>query len=313
MESRANYVATGAFVLLVLAGIVVAALWLAGAQLNTRYEVFQTRVSGSVSGLDAGAPVRLNGIGIGRVASIQQDPQNSGDVIVLLQIRQDATIRSDSVASLEMQGLTGGRYVEVSGGTLAAPRLTAAAGQRYPTIASRPSSLDALFASAPELMRHLDVIADRLEAVLDDRNRRAITETLANLSDLTAMLERRTQDLDRLLDDSGSTLHNLAGASASLDALLGHFHDTSANVDRLVASANLAVARATDLASNLDSVVRTGRPGLRELTTTIPARLDALLTMASRLTASLDRVSTGLERDPSSILFGVRQQGYRPR
>src|SRR5689334_14670795 len=153
MESRANYVATGAFVLLVLAGIVVAALWLAGAQLNTRYAVFQTRVSGSVSGLDAGAPVRLNGIGIGRVASIQQDPQNPGDVIVLLQIRQDATIRSDSVASLEMQGLTGGRYVEVSGGTLASPRLTAAAGQRYPTIASRPSSLDALFASAPELMK----------------------------------------------------------------------------------------------------------------------------------------------------------------
>ncbi|MBV8616816.1 MAG: MCE family protein, partial [Acetobacteraceae bacterium] len=130
MESRANYVATGAFVLLVLAGIVIAALWLAGAQFNTQYAVFQTRVSGSVSGLDAGAPVRLNGIGVGRVASIQQDPQNPGDVIVLLQIRQDATIRSDSVASLEMQGLTGGRYVEVSGGTLASPRLTAAAGQR---------------------------------------------------------------------------------------------------------------------------------------------------------------------------------------
>jgi ABC-type transporter Mla subunit MlaD len=35
MESRANYVATGAFVLLVLAGIVVAALWLSGAELNT--------------------------------------------------------------------------------------------------------------------------------------------------------------------------------------------------------------------------------------------------------------------------------------
>ena len=313
MESRANYVATGAFVLLVLAGIVVAALWLAGAQWNTRYAVFQTRVSGSVSGLDAGAPVRLNGIGVGRVASIQQDPQNPGDVIVLLQIRQDATIRSDSVASLEMQGLTGGRYVEVSGGTLASPRLTAAAGQRYPTIASRPSSLDALFASAPELMKHLDVIADRLEAVLDDRNRRAISETLASLNDLTAMLDRRSQDLDHLLADSGSTLHNLAGASASLNALLERFHDTSANVDQLVASANVAVARATDLANNLDGVVRAGRPGLRELTTTIPARLDALLTMASRLTASLDRVSTGLERDPSSVLFGVRQQGYRPR
>src|ERR1700761_4440450 len=123
MESRANYVATGAFVLLVLAGIVVAALWLSGAQLNTPFAFFETHVSDSVGGLDAGAPVRLNGINVGRVASIRQDPENPDDVILLLQIRQDAIIRADSVASLEMQGLTGGWYVEISGGTLASPRL----------------------------------------------------------------------------------------------------------------------------------------------------------------------------------------------
>ena len=72
MELRANYVATGAFVLLVLVGIVAAALWLAGVHVNTRYAVFETRVSGSVSGLATGAAVRLNGIDVGRVAGIQQ-------------------------------------------------------------------------------------------------------------------------------------------------------------------------------------------------------------------------------------------------
>lgn len=312
MEPRVNYVATGAFVLLVLAGIAAAALWLAGGQLNTPYAVYEIVFSGSVSGLDTGAPVRLNGINIGHVESIHQDPLNPAGVIVLLQIQRDATIRSDSIASLELQGLTGGRYVEISGGTLAAPRLIATAGQHYPIIASRPSSLDALFNDAPALMKHLNVISDRLEAVLDDRNRRAIGETLNNLKDLTARLDQKSQDLDQLMADGGSTLRNLAKASATLNALLEHFHGTSANLDRLIASANQTFVQATKLADNLDDVVRTGRPGLHELTTTVPARLDALLTLAGRLTVSLDRLSTELERNPSSILFGADRQGYRP-
>lgn len=313
MEGRANYVATGAFVLLVLAGIVAAALWLAGAQLNTQYAFFETHVAGSVSGLDGGAPVRLNGIQVGRVASIQQDPENPAGVILLLQLQQDAIVRTDSVASLEMQGLTGGRYVEISGGRVASPRLTATAGERYPTIASRPSSVDALFDNAPELMKRLNVIADRLQAVLDDPNRHAISQILVNVDDLTSRLDQRSQDLDRLMAEGGATLQNLARASATLNVLLDHFQGTSADVDRLIASANLTFAQATKLAGNLDDVVRAGRPGLHELTTTVPARLDALLMTASRLTASLDRVSAELERNPSSILFGARQEGYRPK
>ncbi len=313
MEPRANYVATGAFVLMVLAGIVAAALWLSGAQLNTPYAAFETHVSGSVNGLGAGAPVRLNGMNVGRVANIQQDPANPQDVILLLQIRQDAVIRADSVASLEMQGLTGGRYVEISGGTFASPRLTASAGLPPPTIASRPSALDALFNNAPEFMKHLNVIADRLEVILDDRNRRAISDTLANVSDLTTRLDQRSQDVDRLLADGGTALQNLARASATLNVLLEHYQGASTDVDRLIASANVTFVQATKLARDIDDVVRTSRPGVRELTTTVPARLDALLIMASRLTASLDRVSAELERNPSSILFGARQEGYRPK
>ncbi len=310
MESRANYVATGVFVLLVLAGIAAASVWLAGAQFRTQYTLYETHVPGSVSGLDAGAPVRLNGIDVGRVARIEQDPKDPQDVILVLQIRQGMSIHADAVASLEMQGLTGGRYVEILGGTLGSPELTAVAGQRYPTIASRPSSLDAVLNGTPQLMRRLVGITERLQAALDDQNRAAIARTLASVSDLTSMLDQRSQDIARLLDDGGTALHNLAAASAILNALLDR---TSAQTDRLLASANATLARTTKLANDLDNVVQTNRAGLRELTTTVPARLDALLAQATRLTESLDRVSTGLERDPSRILFGVRQQGYRPR
>ncbi|MBV8456719.1 MAG: MCE family protein, partial [Acetobacteraceae bacterium] len=279
MESQANYVATGAFVLLVLAGIIAAALWVAGAQFNTHYDVYETHIPGSVAGLDSGAPVKVNGIDVGHVSSMEQDVRNPADVNLLLQIRPNATIRSDSVASLQMQGLTGGRYVEITGGTLASPKLSAEPGQRYPTIAARQSSLDALFNDVPQLMKNLKVIADGLQSILDDRNRHSIDQTLASLSDLTTKLDQHSQDLDRMLANGDSTLHNLARASANLDTLLARFQGTPQELDRLIASANL-------LTDNLNDAVRTSLPGLHELTTTVPARLDALLAMATRLTAS---------------------------
>ena len=290
MDSQANYVATGAFVLLMLAGMVVAAVWLAGPQFRAQYALYEVHVSGSVSGLDPGAPVRLNGIDVGRVASIEQDPEDPEKVILLLQLREGVIVHSDAVASLDMQGLTGGRYMEISGGTIGSPKASAAPGRRYPTIAWRPSSVDVVFNSAPALLQRLADATDKLRALLDDRNRRAISGMLANTNDLTAVLDRHSEDVDHLLADSAATMHNLREASATLGNVLEHVDGTSDNADRLVTSANLMIERTTKLADDLDGVVLANRAGVRELTTTVPEHLDALIARVNRLTESLDRV-----------------------
>lgn len=313
MEARSNYVAVGAFVLVVMAGILVAFLWLARVQFKTEYKLVETHVSGSVSGLGTGAPVRLNGIDVGSVTGIDLDPKDPELVTLLLQVRDGIEIHSDAMASLETQGLTGVSYVEISGGTLSSPLLVAAPGQRYPTIASRPSSLQKVFDNAPELLSRLLVISDRLEAVLDDKNRSAIAETLTNIRDTTAVFDHRSKDIDQIIADAGQTMHNLAAASSVLNVLLANLDRTSGKADRLVSSANTTFERVTRLASNLDDVVQSSRPGLHELTTTDTVRLGQLLSEANRLTESLDRISHGLERDPSQILFGAHQEGYRPQ
>jgi phospholipid/cholesterol/gamma-HCH transport system substrate-binding protein len=313
MESRANYVAVGAFVLAMAAAILVATLWLAQAQLQAHYALFEMRVSGSVSGLDLGAPVRMNGIDIGQVAEIEQDVQDPALVNVLLRVREPARIHADSVASQEIQGLTGGSYIEITGGTAASPLLAATAVPPYPIIASRASGLQQVVNNAPLLLTRLNTIADELQLVVNDQNRRAITEMLTNLRDISATLDRRTQDIDQLIVDGGHTMHNLAAASDGLNALLAHLDKTSTGADHMVATADNTLDQATKLAVDLQRVVQSSQGGIRELTTTVPARLDELLVSANRLTQSLDRVSTGLERDPSRVLFGVRDQGYRPK
>ncbi len=313
METRANYVAVGAFVLVVLAGILVATLWLARVQFQTEYTNYETDVAGPVTGLGSGALVRLNGIEVGRVIRMELDPKNPQLVRLILQVRTAVEIRADAVASLETLGLTGVSYVEISGGTVNSPQLEVAPGQQYPTIASRPSSLQQVFNNAPELVARLVVIADRVASVLDEKNRQALGDTLANIRDTTAVLKDHRQDISKLIDDADHTMQNLATASDSLQDMLAKLDRTSDKVDGLVVETDSAVRQAAKLVSDLDAVVASNRPGLHELTTNGVNQLNQLLIDARHLVASLDRVSTQLERDPSRFLFGEHRGGYTPR
>src|ERR1700761_5700530 len=141
METKANYVAVGAFVLACVIGLVVTILWLAGAQYSQEYAYYQTYFKGPVTGLGKGTLTRYNGIEVGRVTDLEFDPADPQRVIVTLQVRPGLNIREDSEASIESQGLTGGSYVEISGGTAKSPLLTAREGQRFPIIRSKQSTL----------------------------------------------------------------------------------------------------------------------------------------------------------------------------
>jgi phospholipid/cholesterol/gamma-HCH transport system substrate-binding protein len=297
----------------VLAGILVTTLWLARIQFQTEYKYYETNIQGSVTGLAAGAVVRLNGIEVGRVTRIEQNPKDPQLVRLILQVQDTIEIRADAIASLETLGLTGVDYVEISGGTLASPPLVAAPGEPYPTIASRPSSLQQVFDNAPELVSRLMVISDRVAAVLDDKNREAISDTLANIRDTTAVFKDRSQEIGRLIDDSDRTMRNLEAASTTLRDVLAKLDRTSDKVDGVVTDADVAVRQATKLAADIDAVVEATRPGLRSLTTDGVNQLNQLLIDARHLVASLDRVSEKLERDPGRFLFGEPRSGYAPR
>src|SRR5476649_2539164 len=104
METKANYVAVGAFVMICVLGLVVTLLWLAGAQYSQEYAYFQTHFKGPVTGLGTGTIVRYNGIDVGRIKDLQFDPNDPQSVVVALQVRPNLNIREDSEASIESEG-----------------------------------------------------------------------------------------------------------------------------------------------------------------------------------------------------------------
>ena len=73
METKASYVAVGAFVFALVAGAVVFVIWLARYQGQLEYAYYDILIPGSVTGLQVDGTVRYRGISVGRVANIEID------------------------------------------------------------------------------------------------------------------------------------------------------------------------------------------------------------------------------------------------
>ena len=289
METKANYVAVGAFVLVCVIGLVVTILWLAGAQYSQEYAYYQTYFKGPVTGLGKGTVTRYNGIDVGRVTALKFNPNDPQSVIVTLQVQPNLNIHEDSVASIESQGLTGASYVEISGGTKTSPLLVAKPGQKYPVIRAKQSSLQQLEQSAPEVVAKLNVAASRLNDLLSDNNRRTVTHILESLDQTTSTIAKRSGDIDATLKNANLAIANLRDASQDLKPTL-------ADVD-------VTLKKYGKVADDADAFIN--GDGL--------AQLSDLIGESKRLVANLNRFSEQLNRDPSKLLFGDRRKGYEPK
>jgi phospholipid/cholesterol/gamma-HCH transport system substrate-binding protein len=309
METRASYVAVGAFVLVLLAGIVFAVLWLARVELNRNFAYYDIYFPGSVTGLAQGAAVRYNGIQVGRVVELRINPQNLQQVRVTIEVDPTVVIKSDAVASLEVQGLTGVAFIDITGGSQAAPPLQRHEGERYPVIASKPSGLQQFVMSAPEALARLIEVADRLSAVFDEKNRAAIAETLDNLRRLSAAAAARSGDVDSALGDAAQSMRELRVTLAAA-------HETVTQLQQLLTKGGEArdtVAKLNRLLSDLDAVVQENRQPLHDFSQNGLNELSQLIIDVRHLVAGLNRVADDLQRDPARFLFGERREGYQPR
>ncbi|HEX3483704.1 MAG TPA: MlaD family protein [Micropepsaceae bacterium] len=310
METRANYVLVGAFVLICVAGLFIAALWVAGSQYREEYTYYRTYFTGAVTGLGKGTVVRYNGIDVGHVTELAFDQADPKRVIVTLQIDPTLRLHVDSVASIESQGLTGATYVEITGGTATSAVLVAGAGQEYPVIPSRPSTLQQLAQAGPELLAKLSITGDRVNDLLNDENRKALKDTLENLRSATSLVDDHAEDLDKTLadikvavDTLNRTLNSADRAIGSADRALATLDSAAASLQMTSESANATVQKVGKLSDDADKVVN-GQA---------TAQFTQLMAQARALVASLTRLTSDLEQQPTKLLFGDQRQGYTPK
>jgi phospholipid/cholesterol/gamma-HCH transport system substrate-binding protein len=269
--------------------------------------------------------VRYSGVRVGEVVFIGLDHANPNRVRALIEVESITPINTDTVASLELAGLTGGRYILLSGGGAPnARRLTTQPGQRRPQIPSRSSNIESLLEGAPDLLEHATGLLLQARQLLNEENQRNVAEILARLNRFAGELVEDDGQVSQLLADSTAAMASFRSTAVRLEALAGRVESLLDSVDGLVGDARGdLVALVKDLRASAksfgamsdevrDLVAENRAPlsafaenGLQEFTT--------LLTEARDLLVNLNRVTTEVERDPARFLFGNQQQGYEVR
>ena len=293
-----NYPLVGLFVLILGAALIAGALWLAsGGASPNKYDLFLAVMEESVAGLNLNAPVKYNGVDVGKVEDIRLDPGNPERVNLLFAIEHGTPIKVDTVAVLKTQGLTGIAYVELSGGARDAPPLLASANSGYPQIRTKPSLSARLENVLTSVLAKLDSTSSNINAILSDENKTAFKNALADIATVARTIAARKDTLDAGMVNAARTFDNVARAAAQAAPVIERIGRSADAIEKM----GNEVAQTSASAGN--TVNSVGADIKRFTAETLP-ELERLLGELSVLATSLRRLSEQTERDPRGLLFG---------
>ena len=310
MEPKVNYIVVGAFVVLLVTAVLGVILWLGKSDYRGVYDRYYAYMQESVAGLSVNSAVKYRGVDVGRVKDISLSPENPEEVRLTFDILHGTPIKTDTVAVLQTQGLTGLAIVDLAGATRDAPVLQAAPGQEYPVIKTAPSlffSLDKAVSRLLEeqgltkLLDNLNQLSQQATAVVDEDNRMALRRILKDLSDLTQTLTARHQQVDRGITSASRSAENLARMTETMNEQMPKLLD---RVNNSVAALQVMTEELAKTGRSVNSLLQETRPDLEEFSRHTLAETGLLITELRQLTGTLHRIAQELEREPNALVLG---------
>jgi phospholipid/cholesterol/gamma-HCH transport system substrate-binding protein len=300
MEREANYVAVGAFILLVIGMAVAFLIWYTDSSDGRRYSTYEISFAGSVSGLGQGSPVRYLGVDVGRVRKLYIDRKDASRVRIIVEVDQTAPISSATRAALGLQGVTGLLYVNLSQAADARKDQPLRQGERYPMLESVASDFDTFLASLPELMGRANSLLERVGRVVSDQNLSALSNTMENISTASTSLPATARQLGQAVAQMNATMSEIKSAALDMRSM--------ASEARPQVSATLA--KVSEAADNLAQISqRVGR--LTQKTETQVGNfseqglfeLQRLVRETRSAAREFRELSQTLKENPSQILY----------
>ncbi len=230
METDKRYFLVGVFVLTAIIGILGFTVWLTASD-KGNYVRYKIRFAESVSGLSVGGVVKFRGVNVGSVESIRINPKDSRRIRVDIRVQETTPIKTDTVASLKMQGITGIVFVELSGGSENAQDLkTAAKSGDVPEIKAQYSQLTAIVDRMPELLDRISNGVEQINKLMSDENVLAVTEMVRDGQLMMSDLREITGSSRGNISEA---VNNLSRSSQQMDSIMRDLKRTSRNISNL--------------------------------------------------------------------------------
>ncbi|WP_019831216.1 MlaD family protein [Sphingomonas sp. PR090111-T3T-6A] len=314
METRSNHVLVGGVVLAILAVALAFIVWMSqvGNGHQRQYDIF---FPNSVDGLAKGSAVNFSGVPVGKIDDIKLLPDTPELVRVRISVDENTPILKGTTATVAGVGFTGVSQINLGGATKGQPPITDIGPFGVPVIPTKPGALAGLLNSAPELLKKLQILTDRVTQLLDDRNQNSIHHILANLDKLSTDLASQGPQLKQTLANAQVAIKQAGDAAQQFGKLAGTTNELLDQQGRpLLTNLNKAVLSARQSADSLNAMINDARPGVQTLSKDTAPQIDQLVRdlseMAEALTATANKLNSG---GAGGVLGGGRLPDYKPR
>jgi phospholipid/cholesterol/gamma-HCH transport system substrate-binding protein len=300
MEPEAKYTIVGAAVILLVALLAGAIVWLgssgqgAGAHLFTIY--FERQ---SLQGLETRSAVTMRGVRVGSVTAIRLSPVRPAAVEVIVSLDPATPVRKSTSASVDRHILTGLATVRLANSTEDSPLLTEPPqGEARPVIAEGESTMQEVSDNLAQLAATADETMKRLNAALSPENQKAFAETLENLRRASQQAGATLAKVDAAMGSVGQAAGEVRSMAASVTT---DTHQLATRYDTLGADATVSVREVGEAARRISA-------DADRLTQRADALLggDDLRASARALRSAADAVEAAAERlrDPQQVIYG---------
>jgi phospholipid/cholesterol/gamma-HCH transport system substrate-binding protein len=235
--TRSEKARLGIFIIALSAVGVALVLFLVGGKIFTRSDSYFTRMDESITGLGPGSSVRQNGVDVGQISEITADSLNIQRTVVHFSVRRGTHIKTDMSATLGSYGITGLKYLEITGGSYGAPAVPVGGEVR-----SSLSMMGRLTARADSIAYKVDRLLGNVIAITEFDNRDNLNRMMDASANLAESLDSLARDLQgiragkrvaAILTDAEGTISELRTKvrNSDIDGLVRDYQKVAVNLD----------------------------------------------------------------------------------
>ncbi len=332
MSKKANPTLIGAFVLIALAVAVAAIMVLGNFNFKDNSVRCVAYFSGSMHGLDVGAPVAFRGVAIGRVSSIQLEyDQDRGTFVIPVYMDLQEQIQPDGKAQYDTERmrenlqrlidhglraqmrssslLTGKQYVELFLNPDSEPALHGAPEYilEIPTLSSGLDKITEKLESLPleEILNKVAVSLDTMNGVIgSERTGDTVKSLSTSVQQLESILTGVNKDLPQLLAEVNQGITDFSAtmkeARGFIEGAQQELKPVSTDLHKLMVNLQTSSEKMNSTLGNLERMTATDSDLSYQLRDTMHEM--------ERAASSIRELTDYLRRNPNSLLFGKSKE-----
>lgn len=322
MDTKVNFTLVGVFLVTFILGVVGFTFWLGKyGNKSEKTDIYKIYLEESVAGLNIESSIKYKGLDVGAVKDIKINPSNSEQIEILVEIDGGTPIKTDTVAVLEAQGITGLKFINLTGGLNSSETLKTNS-QNIAVIQSKKSFFGSLGDSAQDMTKKVNDVLDKINYLFNEKNLQNISNLIENTNRLFS--DENLKNINSMISNANSVSNNVNSAVVNLDkkvsTALDSLEATLKEVEKLVSTdAKVSIqniAQASNSAKlmfeKLTQDLNDGKFDIKQITSSSLKRFDKLMLEFDRTMQNAEKMIDKYSDSPSDIIFKSRGDNFGP-